>query len=206
MSEETELPRAASDLTEHPLMLTTLVVYSIVLGLPLDKFPPITLPQPTDVLIFATVVLLLTRTILTYHFARAEKKYPERLFLMEISTALIVAAEFRVLLDDKTNTQEGSLWLFYCFHLLLIGTMTLWGVVLHHPVSQTPLYLWVLRLASAIASIIGIAIEWCHTASNDLFVGRWIVSAVLIVLSLIYAVSRPWRQARVLYNQKSISE
>lgn len=204
MSEEKEHPRAASDLTEHPLMLTTLVVYSVVLSLPLGKFPPIGRPAPSDLLILGAVVLILIRTILTYHFARAEREYPERLFFLEMCTAFILTAEFRILLDNKVNEQGSNLWLFYCYHLLLIATMTAWGSVLRHPVSQIPRHVWVLRISSAIAAIAGIVIERCDLVSEALFVGRWIVSAVLMLVAFLYAFSRPWRQARVLYRRESI--
>lgn len=204
MSEDKEHPRAASDLTEHPLMLTTLVVYSIVLGLPLEKFPPIDRPSPSDILILGAVVLLLVRTILTYHFARAESEYPERLFLLEMFTAFILAAQFRILLDDKVNEPGSDLWLFYCYHLVLIAAMTAWGSILRHPISRVPLYVWALRISSAVAAIAGISIERSHLTSEALLAGRWIISGILMLVALLYAFSRPWRQARVIYSRENV--
>ena len=96
MGKEQAQPRVTGSLAEHPLMLTTLVVYSIVLGLPLAKFPPIESLQPADLLIFSAIIILLMRTVLTYFYAHAENEYPERLFFLEIVSAFIFAGQFRV--------------------------------------------------------------------------------------------------------------
>lgn len=198
MSDSAKTTRSVSD---HPLLLTTLVLYSIVLGLPLGKFPPIDWPAPSDLFMAGVVLVLLVRMALTFYYATVAEQYPSQLFVLEVAIAGIFAWQFRVLLDERVDGPESRLWLFYVLHLALIVTMVVWGRILLSASYRPPRRVLVLRAVGAVAAGLGLVIELPAVATELRMAGRWAVACVLMVLAVAYAVGRPWRQFETADSQ-----
>jgi hypothetical protein len=191
----TDSAKGTSRVTDHPLLLTTLVLYSIVLGLPLGKFPPIDWPEPSDIFIASAALVLLVRMVLTFYYGAIATAYPGKLFALEVAVAGLFAWQFRVVLDDRVNGTGSRLWLFYALHLALMLTMSLWSKILIQTlgIARPPRVLW-LRRIGVLSAILGIVFEFVAPEMLLRTLGRWILACVLMSLSVVYALGRPWRR------------
>lgn len=187
--------KTASGVTEHPLLLTTLVLYSIVLGLPLGKFPPIDRPLQSDLFILGVVWMLLVRMALTFHYGAVAGRYPGQLFVLEVAIAGLLAWQFRVLLDPRVDAAGGRLWLFYVLHLALVATMTLWSRILRSTFGVVSSFrVRALRRTGAVALVLGLILELPSIQTEYRMAGRWVVGGILLGLTIVYTLGKPWRQ------------
>lgn len=182
------------NVTDHPLLLTIVLLYSIVIGLPLDDWPPIRLPvTPSDLFIFSVVILALARIVLTFFYASGASTYPGKIFALEVIVAFIFVAQFRVLLDSRVNSDSGSpLALYYWMQLLLIGTMIVWSFLNRH---ARPMTVIVLRLFGLGAAILGLGGELIPLNPTIRSNTRYLVAGVFVALALVYGLSAPWRKS-----------
>lgn len=179
---------------DHPLVLTTLVLYSIVLGLPLGSFPPVAAPTPADLFIGGVALLLLIRMAMTFCYAATAAVYPERLFSIEVAAAGIFAWQFRVLLDEQVLAFRSPLWMFYALQLALLGTMLAWSRTIQSVEGiRTSRRVHLIRGIGLAAVVYGLAMELSDATTVGRTVERWIVGTVWLVLPIAYAAGRPWK-------------
>lgn len=184
---------ATNGVADHPLVLTSLVLYSIVLGLPLSRFPPIDWPKQSDLFITGVVMLLLVRMALTFQYAAVATRYPGKLFVLEVAIAVIAAWQFRVLLDERVDGSGSRLWMFYLLYLALLGTMILWSRILVGRSLPTRRLL-ALRGIGLATGLAGLVLELPSVPTEFRLLGRWCTASVLMTLTIIYAMTSPWRQ------------
>jgi len=195
-----------------PLLLTVTVLYTAVLRIAIQDFPPVAVPTIKDLLVLMVLIILLMRVVLTYQYDRVVPKYGVDMFLLETCIALLFGWQLRFLASVpaslKPSEADVPLVLFYVLHVGLVLTMIVWGRLaskelkstsaqVRGPVAGPKTVQWI-RGIGMVLPFLGIGVEYLSCGERTRTGGRWLIAVSLLSLSIRYAYTQPWKRLEAM--------